>query len=138
AAVINDAPRGLDTLAQLRDERHPHIPVSRIHAVHLAGKVLAWQHGHVRGGEQLPRERSVVASGASRASGTSGHARPQVETGVRVWCGQYFLQHRDDRPEFVPIADAVVTYVCFVAPGRDAGVLHGEAHRASMIRAIEE
>src|SRR5262249_42844066 len=48
------------------------------------------------------------------------------------------VHERDDSSKLFTVACPVVPHVRLITPGRDAGVLHGKAHRTSMIRAIEE
>src|SRR5688572_28637534 len=99
--------RCLDARAEVRDERHPHVAAARVHAVRLAGQILAGQHRDVRGGEQFPRKRLIVFECRCTA-GSVWYAGPHVETSVRLSCLHHRLQQRKHRRELLPVLRPVL------------------------------
>src|SRR5687768_7047942 len=126
---FHDTSGGVDAVSHRRHERNPHVSAAWILAVRVPGQIAARQHGDVLGSIELAGKRLLV---------TAGHSGPVVEARARLRECQRRFQNRTDRRKLFPIPGAIVAHMRLVTPRRDAGMLHGEAHRTSMICAIEQ
>ncbi len=129
---LHDAARGFEAFLDFGHERHAHAPGTGIAAAGFACEVAARQHGHIVLSEEGAGECRVVHPQAL------GHAGPQVEACVGQGDVHHLREQRRDLLELAPVEGAVLLHVRLVAPGSDAGPLHGRPHGAAVVGAVEQ
>src|SRR5690606_6704382 len=127
-AIRRHASRGFHANLASSAQGDPHEATPRIDVVTLPRQIPARQHRPVRRLEQSARERLVVIT----------DVRPEVKAPFGGRHAEGPFEYRHDGLELCPILVAIGDHVLLIGPRRDAGLLDGRSHGASMIRAIAQ